>query len=171
MRYASLFIKYLWGYYAFFSNDGDSYYEKGYALNKLGRYSEALESYEKAISINPNNARFYNRKGDNLYVLERYQEAIQCYDEAIKLEPNNPLHFCSRARIFNSLRQEEAALQDFNRAYNLKQENQVSGVFTGDEWKLSEKDINFINDALRRSLKNYSKKCRFKIKFDSNTLL
>ncbi|CAG9322836.1 unnamed protein product [Blepharisma stoltei] len=123
---------------------------KRYALNKLGRYSEAVESHEEAIKSYPNNARFYNSKGNNLYFLERYQEAIQCYDEAITLEPNNPLHFCSRARVFNSLRQEEAALQDFNRAYNLKQENQVSGVFTGDEWNLIEEDIKFINDVLGR---------------------
>ncbi|CAG9335212.1 unnamed protein product [Blepharisma stoltei] len=110
----------------------------------------------------PQNAKFYNSKGNTLYALRRYQEAIKCYDEAIKLEPNNPLHFCSRARVFNSLRQERAALSDLNRAYNLKQKYQVSGVFTGDEWGLSEKDINFINDALRRSLKNYSKKYRFR---------
>ncbi|CAG9314847.1 unnamed protein product [Blepharisma stoltei] len=75
---------------------------------------------------------------------------MQCYDEAIKLEPNNPLHFCWRARLFNNLKQEEAALQDFSKAYHLKQGNQVNGVFTGNEWKLSRKDINFINDVLGR---------------------
>ncbi|CAG9311728.1 unnamed protein product [Blepharisma stoltei] len=123
-------------------------YNKRDALGVLGRYLEAVESYDKAIKISPNNAKFYNGKGNKFFVLERFQEAVQCYDKAIKLEPNNPLHFCSRARVFNNLRQEEAALQDFNTAYNLMQENQESGVFTGDEWNLSEKEINFINDVL-----------------------
>ncbi|CAG9330665.1 unnamed protein product [Blepharisma stoltei] len=126
------------------------YYKKGYALNQLGRYQEAIESYDEAIKINPNDAMNYNDKGNTLYILERYQEAIQCYDEVIKLIPNNPLYFCKRARAFNHLRQEEAALQDFNRAYNLKQAGRPSGVSTGNEWNLSEKDINFINDLLGR---------------------
>ncbi|CAG9319815.1 unnamed protein product [Blepharisma stoltei] len=131
-------------------NDDDFYWKKGYALNKLGRYPEAVESYDEAIKLNPNNVKFYNRKGNTLYALERYQEAKQCYDKALKLEPNNPLHFCNRARVFNNLRQEDAALQDFNKAYNLMQENQLSDAFTEDEWKFSQKDINFINDVLGR---------------------
>ncbi|CAG9322361.1 unnamed protein product [Blepharisma stoltei] len=127
--------------------DADSYYKKGCSLNKLGRYPEAVKSYDEAIRCNRYNVKYYNIKGNTLYILERCQEAIQCYDEAIKLEPNNPLHFCCRARVFNNLRQEEAALEDFNTAYHLKQ---VSGIFTGNEWKLSEEDINFINDVLDR---------------------
>ncbi|CAG9335827.1 unnamed protein product [Blepharisma stoltei] len=132
-------------------NKSAFYYDnKGRALNELGRYPEAIESYDEAIKINPNYVDYYNDKGNTLYALERYQEAIQCYDEAINLEPNNPLYLCSRARVFNYLRQEAAALQDFNKAYNLMQENQASDVFPGDEWNLSEKDINFINDLLGR---------------------
>ncbi|CAG9322363.1 unnamed protein product [Blepharisma stoltei] len=134
-------------------NNADFYFKKGCSLNKLGRYPEAVKSYDEAIITSPNNAKYYNIKGYTLYILERCQEAIQCYDEAIKLEPNNPLHFCCRARLFNYLRQEEAALQDFNTAYHLKQ---VSGVFTWDEWKLSEEDINFINDSLGETVLNYS---------------
>ncbi|CAG9311985.1 unnamed protein product [Blepharisma stoltei] len=131
-------------------NDADFYWMKGYALNELGRYTEAVENYDKAIRINQDNDKFFNGKGNALYALERYQEAIQCYDEAIELDPNNPLYFCNRARVFNNLRQEEAALQDLNRAYNLKQENQEGGVFTKNEWNLSDEEINFINDALGR---------------------
>ncbi|CAG9328043.1 unnamed protein product [Blepharisma stoltei] len=163
-------------------NNADSYWKKGYALNELGRYPEALENYDEAIKINPYyykfyydkgntfyalqryqeaiqwydeaikensyKAKIYNDKGNTLYALERYQEAIQCYGEAIRLKPSNPLYFCSRARAYNNLGQEGAALQDFNSAYDLEQEYQ--GLFTEKGWRLSEKDINFINDVLGR---------------------
>ncbi|CAG9332712.1 unnamed protein product [Blepharisma stoltei] len=131
-------------------NNADFYYKKGCSLYKLGSYPEAVERYDEAIKINPNKAKFYSGRGNTLYILERCQEAIQCYDEANKLEPDNPLHFYCRAKVFNNLRQEEAALQDFNRAYHLKQENQEGGAFNKNEWNLSEKDINFINDVLGR---------------------
>ncbi|CAG9311984.1 unnamed protein product [Blepharisma stoltei] len=131
-------------------NNTNFYWAKGLALNELGRYPETVENYDKAIRIIQDNDKFYNGKGNALYALKRYQEAMQCYSEAIKLNPNNPLYFCNRAKLFNNLRQEEAALQDLNRAYNLKQENQEGGVFTKNEWNLSEEEINFINDALGR---------------------
>ncbi|CAG9331999.1 unnamed protein product [Blepharisma stoltei] len=131
-------------------NSADFHHTKGCALNELGKYPEAVKSYDEAIKINPEEAKFYKDKGNALYILEKYQEAMKCYDELIKLEPNNPLHFCNRARVFNNLRQEEAALQDFNRAYNFLQEFQLSEVYRGEEWTLSEKDINFINDELSR---------------------
>ncbi|CAG9316863.1 unnamed protein product [Blepharisma stoltei] len=150
-------------------NNADLYWKKGYALNELGRYPEAVKSYNKAIKIKPYKAKFYNAKGNTLYALERYQGAIQCYNKAIKLKPNNPLHFCNRARVFNDLRKEAAALQDFNRAYNLKKEYQESDAFTGDEWKLSEKDINFINDVLGRDRVELLQKSRL-IKFGYNKL-
>ncbi|CAG9317906.1 unnamed protein product [Blepharisma stoltei] len=127
---------------------GYYYHDKGKAFYGLERYLEAIECYEKAIEFDSYNVKCYNDKGNTLYVLERYQEAIQSYDEAIKLQPKNPSHFCTRARVFNNLRQEEAALQDFNTAYNLWQQYQESDAFAGNEWKLSEEDIKFINDIL-----------------------
>ncbi|CAG9320687.1 unnamed protein product [Blepharisma stoltei] len=149
-------------------SNSDSYYKKGYALNELGRYPEALESYEEAIKIKPYKAKYYNDKGTTLYVLERYQEAIQCYNKAMILEPNNPLHFCNRARVFNNLRKEVAALQDFNRAYNLRGKNQENVFITRNEWNLSEKEINFINDLLGQDRIELRQKSRFRIKFGYN---
>ena len=55
---------------------------------KLGKYENAIETFDKMIQINPNNAKIIYNKGYPLLQLKRYQEAIDCYDKAIELDSN-----------------------------------------------------------------------------------
>ena len=52
---------------------------KGLALNNLGKYEEAIEWYDKALKIDPNDVNALNNKGKALYNLGKYQEAIEWY--------------------------------------------------------------------------------------------
>ena len=47
-------------------DDADTYNSIGDTLDILYRYEEAIAAYEKAISINPNNAIAYNNMGATL---------------------------------------------------------------------------------------------------------
>lgn len=58
-------------------------------MSELKRYQEAIDSYDKAIQLNPNYSNVYYNKGNSLRDLKRYQEAIDCYDKAIELNPND----------------------------------------------------------------------------------
>ncbi|CAD8214671.1 unnamed protein product [Paramecium octaurelia] len=51
------------------------------------RYQDAIECYEKAISINPKFDLAWNNKGSALNSLNRYQEAIRCCEKAISINP------------------------------------------------------------------------------------
>ena len=37
-------------------NDADAWSNRGYAFDSLGRYTEAVDSYDKALAIDPDNA-------------------------------------------------------------------------------------------------------------------
>ena len=64
------------------------WFSKGDNFGQLGKYQEAVESYDKGLKIDPNDAaRWYNR-GHSLRKLEKYQEALESYDKAVKLDPN-----------------------------------------------------------------------------------
>ncbi|CAK91023.1 unnamed protein product (macronuclear) [Paramecium tetraurelia] len=60
----------------------------GYALSKLNKYQDAIECYNKAISINPNYDVIWYHKGNVLNNLNQHYEAIECYDKAISINPN-----------------------------------------------------------------------------------
>jgi tetratricopeptide (TPR) repeat protein len=53
----------------------------------LGRYSEALVAYEKAIALDPTNAVYWKNKGGDLEWLNRNSEALIAYEKAIALDP------------------------------------------------------------------------------------
>ena len=62
--------------------------DKGVALAGLGKYQEAIQSYENALKIDPNFDVTLNNKGLSLYNLRKYQEAINCFDRILVLNPN-----------------------------------------------------------------------------------
>jgi tetratricopeptide (TPR) repeat protein len=64
------------------------YYNEGNNFFKLGKYSEAVASYDKAIAINPNKANTWYNRGIALYNLGRYTEAVASYDKAIAIKPD-----------------------------------------------------------------------------------
>jgi Flp pilus assembly protein TadD len=52
------------------------------------KHNKAIEAFNKAIRLDPNDARPWSGKGDALNKLGRYDESVDAYDEAIRLDPN-----------------------------------------------------------------------------------
>jgi len=48
-----------------------------------------VESYKKAIEIDPKHAKAYNNMGFALSNLGRKEEAVASYKKAIEIDPNN----------------------------------------------------------------------------------
>lgn len=60
---------------------GNSYYH-------LGRYSEAIESYDLALELNPNNARFYYNRGIARFSANQLEQALADFNKAIEIKPD-----------------------------------------------------------------------------------
>ena len=59
------------------------------ALDRLGKYQEAIEYYDKAIEIDANFIDAQISKGWALDGLGKYKEAIEYYDKALDIDPIN----------------------------------------------------------------------------------
>ncbi len=68
----------------------EAHHNMGYALEVQGRYAEAVEYYENAITLRPNLAFYYIAAGRNYYWLGNLDKAADRFGEAIKLDPGSP---------------------------------------------------------------------------------
>ncbi|MGD9779610.1 tetratricopeptide repeat protein, partial [Methanomethylovorans sp.] len=93
--------------------------QKGYALNALGRYEEALQACDKAIEIDPNYLYAWSHKGFALYGLGRYDEALQAYDKCIELDPLNALSWYNKGVILEALGRYDEAQVCYDKAEEL----------------------------------------------------
>jgi len=103
----------------FDSNDVWGWRNKGGALYFLGKYDEAIECYDKAIEIDPNNSVVWNNKGLALNSLGKYDEAITSYDMAIKIDPNDADAWNNKGLALNSLGNDDDAKKCYDRSRKL----------------------------------------------------
>ncbi|KAM3131714.1 hypothetical protein pb186bvf_016245 [Paramecium bursaria] len=61
---------------------------KGLALQNMKQYDQAIQMYQKALSINPNEAGTYTYIGVILEYSGKFREAIMMFDRAIQINPN-----------------------------------------------------------------------------------
>jgi tetratricopeptide (TPR) repeat protein len=95
---------------------------KGISFGELGEYEEAIECFNRAIELNPNDADAYNCRGFvyyYYYYLGQHERAIKDFSKAIKLDPNNADAYFFRGSVYGQLKQYEKAIEDFNRAIEL----------------------------------------------------
>jgi tetratricopeptide (TPR) repeat protein len=96
-----------------YDNRERQYIDEG--LNSLkavdANATEALASFDKAITINPDSATTWNYRGNALLSLDRYSEAIDSFDKAIAIKPDYAAPWYNRGNALMELgRYAEAAL-------------------------------------------------------------
>jgi len=62
-------------------------YENGIMLHNQGKFVEALECYDKALAIDPQNSNVLSNKGLSLHNQGKFVEALECYDKALAINP------------------------------------------------------------------------------------
>jgi tetratricopeptide (TPR) repeat protein len=93
------------------SPDASSLVTKGLDLQADSKYDEAIQCYDEALKINPNDESVWENKANALASLDKDKEAIQCYDEALKINPENDRVLAMKDQLTN-LVDERASLED-----------------------------------------------------------
>ena len=89
----------------------------GFAIS--GEYEQAIECFNKAIELDPNNADAYFSRGTTHARLSQYEKAIKDFDRAIELNPNYSEAYRNRGGAYAALSQHERAIEDLNKAIEL----------------------------------------------------
>jgi len=87
----------------------------------LGDKKTAIDAYEVAIKLNPNNADAYYDRGNVRRELGDKEGAIRDFNQAIKINPKNAQAYFARASLRRDLGNKKGAISDFQEAAKLFQ--------------------------------------------------
>ena len=92
----------------------------GVSLARLGRYTEAIEYYDRAIAVEPNFAEVYNNKGNALREVGEVKEAVKIIQRAIKLNPTYVEAYYNLGLVYQKSGDNERAIKNYTKSIALK---------------------------------------------------
>ncbi|UJX41268.1 LysM peptidoglycan-binding domain-containing protein [Desulfovibrio sp. JY] len=98
------------------TSDAEAAFEKGIEFGKQNKFQKAVESFDKAIKLNPNRADFFASRGHAHYYMKQYAKAIDDYTKAIEKNPNFALAYSMRGLSRTRSGHYQQAIADFNKA-------------------------------------------------------
>lgn len=91
---------------------------KAQSCIEFHRYKEAIECFDKCMSINEATAQYIVAlagKANAYFLTKRYNEAMTFIDKALELDPENKNYIYQRANTFLGIEKVEKALEEFKK--------------------------------------------------------
>jgi len=101
----------------------EAYNLQGLEYFKKGDYDKAIESYNQAISINPDYADAYLNRGDAYDDKGDYDKAIESYNQVIRIDPNNAMGYVSRGLLYYNKKDYDKVIADYNQIIRIDPNN------------------------------------------------
>jgi len=103
--------------------DRAAYNNLGNALQKQGKLEEAIESYRKAIEIQPDYIYAHNGLGNVLREQGKFGEAIEAYRKAIEIQPDFVYAYNGFGYVLNKQGKLEEAIKACREAIEIQPDN------------------------------------------------
>jgi tetratricopeptide (TPR) repeat protein len=97
----------------------EQWLETGDILYELEEYDKAIEAYEEALHLEPNNAQIHKKKGAVLTSLKQYRDALVSYKQATRLQPDFIEAYLAQCEPFTQLKRYKDALTVCEQAIRL----------------------------------------------------
>jgi tetratricopeptide (TPR) repeat protein len=101
-------------------DDHQAWYNRGIALDDLGRLEEAVASYDQALQFKPDDHQAWYNRGIALDDLGRLEEAVASYDQALNFKPDSHQVWYNRGIALRKLGRLEEAVASYDQALNFK---------------------------------------------------
>lgn len=102
------------------SEEGRIAREQGTRLLGLDQPLSALECFDRALALNPNDIGALTSRGLALFALQRPAEAIESYDRALRIKPELAGALTNRSNALRRLQRLDEALRDLDQALRIR---------------------------------------------------
>jgi tetratricopeptide (TPR) repeat protein len=93
--------------------------ERGLRALTRERYPQAVESFTRAIELDPDYAEAWNRRGTTYYLMGRYEASLDDIERVLELEPRHFGALAGRGLCLRELGRPRAAIAAFERALDV----------------------------------------------------
>ena len=100
-------------------DDGNTRYDLGLALNRLGRVEESMAEYRRALERNPNHRDALNNLAVDLARLGRLKNAVDQFQRLVAVDPDNLDAHTNFGAVLLALGARQRALAEFKTALQL----------------------------------------------------
>lgn len=111
--------------YSFKNENTEQLSIKAFALNKEKKYKEAIELYQYAIKLEPENPRLWFDLANCYVNMDNLEKAISLLDTAIALDSSCAAFYNNRGLFYYSLHNDQNAIIDLEKAIHLDSSNWV----------------------------------------------
>ena len=102
------------------------FFKKAFNFSEEKKYAEAVEYYDKVLSLAPEHFIAWYNKATDLTRLNKYEEAVACYSEAIKLHPTDSSYWTNKGLVLLLQREYAKAIVCFDESLKLDPLNKTA---------------------------------------------
>lgn len=99
---------------------------EGISYGKLGEYNKAIETFDKAIAINPDEKVAWYNKGIAYDKLGEYEKSIEAYNGAITIDPDFADAWNNKGIALGRLGKNDEAIQAFDRVLDINPDDEYA---------------------------------------------
>lgn len=97
------------------NQDASFFYRKGLYFEEGKKYDDALENYNKAYLLEPNNSNYINELGRIYGLKENYEKAEELFRQALLLDPNNTHYLLNLQIVYSRSLQFDKAIKIYKK--------------------------------------------------------
>ena len=105
--------------------------EQAYELCEDGNYVMALEYYDIALDIEPDNSNVMVDKGVTLQNLGRFNEALQMYEKALSIEAENLDALINKGSVLHILKKYSESISCYDAVLDYDKRNAMALAYKG----------------------------------------
>jgi tetratricopeptide (TPR) repeat protein len=96
------------------------FFYRGVAYRSQDKLGHALQDFNRALSMEPDNGDYYLQRGFTLLLNAQFREALEDLTRALEIDPSSADAWAHRAHALMNLSEHRAALEDLNQALQLR---------------------------------------------------
>ena len=117
------------------ADSADYWFQKGLLLRSQSKYPEAIQAFDQALQLNPDNPYYWNEKGIALGDSGQWHEAIATFDTALAKDPGFSVAHTNKCWAYLNLEQYPDALTSCNASIALYANDAMTWNDLGDAYR------------------------------------